>query len=78
MAGAFLSPGLFAAAGNLASGERGLGALALVGQVIHNHFMHHDSVGLNPKNGVGKVDLADLLAGYVKYCYIRHSNSSFP
>ena len=34
VAGALLSPGLFAAAGDLGAGQGGLGALALVGQIV--------------------------------------------
>src|SRR5699024_5092729 len=72
------TPRLLAAAGNLRAGQSGLGALALAGQVILYHMEHDALVGLNSEYGLGQVDASDLFAGHIKYCYLRHSNSSFP
>ena len=67
MAGAFLSPGLAAAAADLGTGQGGLGALALVGQVVDNRSVHDRAVGLDAEHGVGKLDLANGFAGHIKY-----------
>src|SRR5699024_9501634 len=67
VAGAFLSPGLAAAAGDLGTGQSGLGALALVGEVGDNRLMHYVSIGFNAENGLGKFHRGDFLAGHIKY-----------
>src|SRR5699024_2366146 len=64
-AGALLSPGLSAAAGNLSAGQSGLGALTQVGQVVLDHIMDNRLVGSNAENSFGQFDLANLLAGHI-------------
>ena len=52
VAGAFLSPGFAAAASDFGSGQGGLGALALVGQVIDHRSMHYHAVGFDSEYGI--------------------------
>lgn len=78
VAGAFLSPGFAAAASDFGSGQGGLGALALVGQVINHRSMHYHAVGFDSEYGIGKGDIADHFAGHIIYVYIWHRASSFP
>ena len=78
MAGAFLSPGLTAAAADLGTGQSGLGALTLVGQVGDNRQVHGSLVGLNAEHGLGKLDLGNGFASHIKYRNLRHWYSSFP
>ena len=52
MTGAFLPPGLFAAAGNFASGFGFLSALPAAGQIQHNSLMHKPLVNFTVKHSV--------------------------
>ena len=74
--GTLLTPGLLAAAGNLGAGQSTLGTLTAVGQVVLDHLVDHDLVGLDPEDGLGELDLADLLTGHVKHVRFRHDSIS--
>ena len=52
VAGALLTPGLAATAGNLSAGESALGALSAVGEVVLDDLVDDGLVGLDAEDGV--------------------------
>jgi len=79
-AGALLFPGLAGGVADFALGERALGSLTAVGQMILDGIVQHVLVRLNAEDGLGELDLADLAAihvVYVSFRHLRHSPSLF-
>ena len=74
VAGALLLPGLLAAAGNLRAGQCGLRALTAVGQMILDDVVDDGLVGLDAEHGLGKLNLADLLAVHVVNIGLKHGD----
>ena len=72
VAGTLLTPGLLAAAGNLAAGQSALGALTAVCQVVLHHFVNDGLVGLNAEDGVVQFNSTDFCAGHVQHFDSRH------
>ena len=71
-AGALLTIGLLAAAGNFTAGLGALGALTAVGEVSHDHLMENGLVDGLTKYILGKLDIANDLTGNIVQCYVRH------
>ena len=74
VAGALLLPGLLAAAGDLSAGQCGLRALTAVGQMILDDVVDDGLVGLDAEHGLGKLNLADLLAVHVVNIGLKHGD----
>ena len=64
-AGALLTPRLCGGVGNLALGECALGALTAVCKVVLDAVVKHRLVRPDAEDGVGELDLADILACHV-------------
>src|SRR5699024_4489020 len=64
-AGALLAPRLDAAAADLGTGERGLGALAAVCQIVLDSCVHCGYVGLDAEHSGVELHLAGLLTGHI-------------
>src|SRR5699024_11582726 len=80
VAGALLAPGLLAAARDFLADLGVLGALALVGQEVHDCDVNSLFIRGDAEHGVGKLDLADLFAvpiDYVKFCHCSFPSSAF-
>ena len=74
--GALLTPRLLAAAGNFHADLGVLGALTLVGRKFTTAMWTAFSFGVIPNNGVGKLDLANVLTVHIDYIKLCHC--SFP
>ena len=71
-AGALLLPRLDAAAAHFGAGEGGLGALALIRQIGRYYAVQHGLVYFLSEYFFAQLDLADLFAGNIVQCNVRH------
>ena len=72
VAGALLTPGLSAAAGDFGAGEGALGTLSAVGEVVLDNLVHDGLVGLDAEDRVVQFHSADFCAGHVQHFHSRH------
>jgi hypothetical protein len=71
-AGTLLAVDLDAAAAYFGAGQGALRALALIGQISLNNFVHGVLIYFSAKHILAQGDLADVFAGDIVQCYVRH------
>ena len=72
VAGALLAIDLATAAADFGAGQRGLGALTHGVELGANHHMDRGVINFGAENRVGELELANLGALHIEYCYLRH------
>ena len=77
-AGALLTVDLDTAAAHFGAGKGALRSLALIGQVSLDYLVYGVLIYFGAKHVLAQGDLADVLAGDIVQCYVRHFLLSFP
>ena len=72
VSGTLLSPRLLAAAADFRTGEGGLSALTLIGQVVDYGAVQDGRIGGDTENGIGQIHGTGLLTGHIKSRYCSH------
>ena len=78
VAGAFLTPGLTAAAANHCASLGGMGAEALAGQLHYDGLMKEGAVHFHAENFVIQFDFANLIVSDIINCYFWHNLANPP